>query len=57
MPPLPEDLSDDVSDFLRQCFIKDPRDRPSAAVLFEHPWLQHGLGRNIVGETNLSDHC
>lgn len=40
MPPLPDDISPALDDFLRQCFIKNPRHRPSAAVLFEHPWIR-----------------
>ncbi|WVQ85452.1 hypothetical protein IAT38_007617 [Cryptococcus sp. DSM 104549] len=40
MPPLPEGISSNLTDFLKLCFIKDPKGRPSAAVLFEHPWLQ-----------------
>ncbi|ODN84320.1 hypothetical protein L202_00294 [Cryptococcus amylolentus CBS 6039] len=39
MPPLPSGISDDLADFLRLCFTKDPDTRPSAAVLFEHRWL------------------
>ncbi|WVQ71059.1 hypothetical protein IAR50_000584 [Cryptococcus sp. DSM 104548] len=39
MPPLPSGISEDLADFLRLCFTKDPDIRPSAAVLFEHRWL------------------
>lgn len=39
-PPLPEDISDDLEDFLLRCFIKDPDARPSAAELLKHPWLR-----------------
>lgn len=40
-PPVPSDLvlSESASDFRRQCFQIDPRDRPSAAELQEHPYL------------------
>ncbi|KIJ20894.1 hypothetical protein PAXINDRAFT_165722 [Paxillus involutus ATCC 200175] len=40
MPPLPEDCSDALQDFLQQCFQKDPEQRPDAKTLCEHPWLQ-----------------
>ncbi|CDH49786.1 related to ser thr protein kinase [Lichtheimia corymbifera JMRC:FSU:9682] len=41
-PPIPENLSDDLQDFLRNCFQKDPDQRPSAAHLKPHPWIiQH----------------
>lgn len=38
MPPLPP-VSAGLEDFLKLCFIKDPSFRPSAAILFEHPWV------------------
>ncbi|KAK8865778.1 hypothetical protein IAR55_000925 [Kwoniella newhampshirensis] len=40
MPPFPRDISDDLTDFLRQCFVKDPKLRPTAALMFEHPWVK-----------------
>jgi serine/threonine protein kinase len=40
IPPLPEDISDDLNDFLRLCFIKDPNSRPEAKVMSEHPWVK-----------------
>ncbi|WVF70805.1 hypothetical protein IAT40_005599 [Kwoniella sp. CBS 6097] len=40
MPPLPANISDDLTDFLKLCFIKDPKARPAAVVMFEHPWLK-----------------
>ena len=39
IPPLPEDCSDPLQDFLKQCFHKDPELRPDAETLCEHPWL------------------
>jgi len=43
-PPIPEDCSDSLKDFLRQCFQKDPAARPRAEVLFEHQWLKRNWG-------------
>ena len=40
MPPLPDDCSDALQDFLQQCFYKDPLQRPDAERLCEHPWLK-----------------
>ncbi|KAF9240655.1 hypothetical protein BU15DRAFT_73886 [Melanogaster broomeanus] len=40
MPPLPDDCSDALYDFLQQCFHKDPGQRPDAVMLCEHPWLK-----------------
>lgn len=41
MPPIPEDASELLKDFLEQCFHKDPTQRPSAEVLCEHAWLKN----------------
>lgn len=38
-PPLPDKASNELKDFLRQCFRKDPKMRPSADSLFEHEWI------------------
>ncbi|KAG8956069.1 hypothetical protein FRC03_010981 [Tulasnella sp. 419] len=43
-PPLPEGCSEELQDFLNSCFQKDPAKRPSADVLFEHPWLKQSWG-------------
>lgn len=40
IPPLPDDCSEALQDFLRQCFHKDPLQRPDAERLCEHPWLK-----------------
>jgi len=40
IPPLPRNISDAMTDFLLQCFKKDPAQRPSAVELLEHQWLQ-----------------
>ncbi|KAF5737927.1 Mitogen-activated protein kinase kinase kinase 7 [Tripterygium wilfordii] len=40
-PPLPDSLSPDITDFLRQCFQKDARQRPDAKTLLSHPWIQN----------------
>ncbi|XP_074582560.1 MAP3K epsilon protein kinase 1-like isoform X1 [Curcuma longa] len=40
-PPIPEGLSPDITDFLRQCFRKDAMQRPDAKTLLLHPWIQN----------------
>lgn len=40
VPPIPEDFSQSLKDFLQQCFRKDPADRPNAEQLCEHEWLK-----------------
>ncbi|GAA5940863.1 hypothetical protein JCM10213_007988 [Rhodosporidiobolus nylandii] len=39
LPPLPERGSDELKAFLRRCFRKNPRERPTAEELFQDPWL------------------
>ncbi|KAI8974517.1 Pkinase-domain-containing protein [Trametes punicea] len=39
-PPLPEECSESLQDFLKWCFNKDPAKRPSAEQLCEHEWLK-----------------
>lgn len=43
MPPLPP-TSPELEDFLKLCFIKEPADRPSAMLLFEHEWVRAARG-------------
>jgi mitogen-activated protein kinase kinase kinase len=37
--PSPDQLSPQGIDFLRKCFIRDPRHRASAAELLQHEWI------------------
>lgn len=37
---IPESCSPGLSDFLKQCFRKNPQDRPTAEELFEHEWVK-----------------
>jgi len=39
-PPLPEGISDLLADFLKQCFQKDQRKRPTARKLLQHSWIE-----------------
>ncbi|XP_058181067.1 MAP3K epsilon protein kinase 1-like isoform X1 [Rhododendron vialii] len=64
-PPIPDGLSPDITDFLRQCFKKDARQRPDAKTLLSHPWIQNsrrvlqsslrhsGTVRNVEGDGSL----
>ena len=38
-PPLPENISEHLADFLSKCFVKDSTKRPSASELLSHPWI------------------
>lgn len=37
---LPEGLSPALTDFLNQCFKKNPEERATATELLEHRWLK-----------------
>jgi serine/threonine protein kinase len=45
-PPLPEGLSTEAKDFLMQCFQGNPKDRPNATRLLEHPFLRSDHSRS-----------
>ncbi|CAB4392721.1 unnamed protein product [Rhizophagus irregularis] len=67
-PPLPENMSDDLTDFLKQCFHKKPSMRPTARDLFKHNWIRSNWAlkelrtqeslpflRRITSDTKLSE--
>uniref|UniRef100_A0ACD5W2E7 Uncharacterized protein n=1 Tax=Avena sativa TaxID=4498 RepID=A0ACD5W2E7_AVESA len=39
VPDIPSCLSPEANDFLRKCLTRDPRHRPTAAQLLEHPFV------------------
>uniref|UniRef100_A0A0D9V4L5 Protein kinase domain-containing protein n=1 Tax=Leersia perrieri TaxID=77586 RepID=A0A0D9V4L5_9ORYZ len=39
VPAIPVSLSPEAKNFLSKCFTRNPRDRPTAAQLLEHPFL------------------
>ncbi|TXT08665.1 hypothetical protein VHUM_02793 [Vanrija humicola] len=43
LPPLPVGVSPEALDFLKLCFAKDPKQRPTAAMLFQHDWVRTSL--------------
>jgi serine/threonine protein kinase len=55
-PPIPERFSASLVAFLKECFHKDPAQRPSAEQLFEHEWLKNHWGLNKVRKEGRSDH-
>lgn len=38
-PPLPDDISTELEDFLLGCFERTPAKRPTASALLDHPWI------------------
>lgn len=55
-PPLPErhELSELGIDFIEACLNIDPKERPSAAELMEHPWIQQ-FSAEIAHEMFIED--
>ncbi|KAK7383097.1 hypothetical protein VNO78_28766 [Psophocarpus tetragonolobus] len=47
-PPIPETLSSTGKDFLRQCFQRKPADRPSAAKLLKHAFVQNLQDQEVL---------
>ncbi|KAE8710788.1 Mitogen-activated protein kinase kinase kinase YODA [Hibiscus syriacus] len=49
LPAIPDSLSDEGKDFVRQCLQRNPLHRPSAAWLLEHPFVKNAapLERSI----------
>ncbi|KAJ4705993.1 Mitogen-activated protein kinase kinase kinase [Melia azedarach] len=41
LPTIPDHLSDDGKDFIRQCLQRNPSNRPTAAQLLEHPFVKY----------------
>ena len=44
-PPLPQDMSPALQDFLRQCFRKDAAARMTAKELLSHKWIRLAVAR------------
>ncbi|CAB4430298.1 unnamed protein product [Rhizophagus irregularis] len=47
-PPLPENMSDDLTDFLKQCFHKKPSMRPTARDLFNIIGLENSNNESLT---------
>jgi serine/threonine protein kinase len=41
LPEIPDNLSDDGKDFVRQCLQRNLSHRPTAAQLLEHPFVKN----------------
>ncbi|OIV97920.1 hypothetical protein TanjilG_12677 [Lupinus angustifolius] len=45
-PPIPDSLSRDAQDFITQCLQVNPDERPSAAQLLNHPFVQRPVSQS-----------
>jgi serine/threonine protein kinase len=41
LPPIPDSLSEEGKDFIRQCLQRDPFSRPTAVELLQHPFVRN----------------
>jgi len=59
IPPLPDDISSELKDFLNNCFIRDPKKRKTATELLSHPWvsqlIENGPKPNVKLEEGEQD--
>ncbi|KAL6600030.1 kinase-like protein [Neocallimastix sp. 'constans'] len=47
-PPLPDDISEELEDFLHICFKKKPSERTSATKLLEHKWILQNTHHKLL---------
>jgi serine/threonine protein kinase len=55
LPPLPDNISDDMKSFLTACFQKDPENRLTATQLKQHAWILQNQQRMRKTETYSHD--
>ena len=46
----PEDWSNEFKDFIKKSLTKEPKDRPDASELLNHPFLLKAKDRKCVGQ-------
>lgn len=51
LPPIPDHLSDEGKDFIRQCLQREPSRRPTAAELLQHSFVRNAasLEKSTLG--------
>ncbi|KAK1405731.1 Mitogen-activated protein kinase kinase kinase ANP1 [Heracleum sosnowskyi] len=54
-PAKPETLSAEGKDFLGRCFQRNPEDRPTAAMLLDHPFLSNSQDQNRCSSRKLHE--
>ncbi|XP_074308777.1 mitogen-activated protein kinase kinase kinase 20-like [Silene latifolia] len=58
-PKIPESLCDEGRDFLSKCFLKDPKERWTASMLLDHPFISGCDGDNdgLIEKPSVSPKC
>lgn len=51
-PSIPDSLSRDAQDFILQCLQVNPDDRPTAAQLLNHPFVQRPISQSSFPLSN-----
>eukprot|EP01113_Clastostelium_recurvatum_P033065 TRINITY_DN4331_c0_g1_i4.p1 TRINITY_DN4331_c0_g1~~TRINITY_DN4331_c0_g1_i4.p1 ORF type:complete len:1183 (+),score=146.93 TRINITY_DN4331_c0_g1_i4:53-3601(+) len=52
-PDLPASLSSNGHDFLRRCFLRDPKERPDALALLSHPFVAEDTSTPTPDQPNI----
>ncbi|CAN1176367.1 Mitogen-activated protein kinase kinase kinase 20 [Linum perenne] len=47
-PEIPDWLTEEVKDFLKRCFVRDPNQRFSAKSLLRHPFITGGVKEEVI---------
>lgn len=53
--PTPDQLSEQGLDFLKRCFVRDPKRRASAAELLQHEWIMQIRSQVSIDPSTPSD--
>ena len=55
LPHLPKNVSESLFDLMQQCFKRDPRLRPSAADLLNHPFFKKERMYSTMNQNEIND--
>lgn len=55
MPEIPEHLSDDAKNFIKQCLQRDPLARPTAQSLLNHPFIRDQSATKVANASITRD--
>jgi serine/threonine protein kinase len=55
IPPLPDDISTELKNFLNSCFIRKTKQRKTAAELLSHPWVPQSTEKDPKPNVELEE--